>query len=215
VNPISCHLRSGALVAALAGSTFANCAVSVQAAPQTLSFNVAARLSSSSGDAQNLSSRVMAKGDRVRIETIMGSREVVFLTAPPYLYKFIPAAKAGVRWKSANLGSGRFNVASLFDPAAIRKQLQQRGAKAMGTALLNGERTDVFAASNVSGRGTDIKAWLRRTDALPVRVETRSKGLNSVVTWSNYRRNAALAENLFQVPAGYNIRESQGKPGLF
>ena len=182
---------------------------------KTLTFDVSAKLSSNGGDAMTLASRVWAKGSRVRIETKLGDRAVVFLAAPPYLYKLIPSAKAGVRWKSAKLGTGRFDIASLFDPTAIRSELKSRGAKSSGTQTLNGTVTDIYEAANVGGRGTDITAWLRRGDALPLKVETRSKSLTSVVTWSNYRHNTAVAESLFEVPVGYNVRESQGKPGLF
>lgn len=185
------------------------------AAPKTLTFDVTARLSSNGGGAQTLSSRVQAKGNKVRIETKLGDRPIVFMVSPPYLYKLIPAAKAGVRWKSAKMSAGRFDIASLFDPTAIRGQLKARGAKALGTQTLNGTLTDIFQATNYGGHGTDIKAWLRRGDALPLRVETHSSSLDSVVTWNNYRRNVSLAESLFEVPAGYNVRESQGKPGLF
>lgn len=237
VNPVSSHLRScrirsstalaatglaaiGFAVTAGLGRAYAapmhHAAKVALPAAKTLTFDVSARLSSNGSDsATTLSSKVWAKGSRVRIETSMGDRAVVFLAAPPYLYKLIPAAKAGVRWKSAKLSTGRFDIASLFDPTAIRAQLQARGAKPQGTETVNGTVTEIYQAGNVGGRGTDIKAWLRRGDALPLRVETHSKSLNSVVTWTNYRHNTSLAETLFQVPAGYNVRDSQGKPGLF
>ena len=207
----------------LAVVTLAGCSLSgsftvpvqaAPAAPQTLTFNVAARITSGQ-NAQKIASRVLAKGNRARIETKMGTAPVIFIASPPYLYKLIPAAKAGVRWKSDKLNNAKFNVAALFDPTAIRKQVTSRGAKALGSALLGGVRTDIFQAMNVGGRGVDLKAWLRRGDGLPLRMETRSKSFNSDVTWSNYRRNVSLPDSLFQVPAGYTVRDSQGKPGLF
>lgn len=214
MNRISSRAFSGAMAAAASLlPAFAQTAPA-NAAPQTLTFNVAARLSSN-GSAQNMAARVLAKGNRVRIETTLGDRPVVFLAAPPYLYKLIPSSKAGVRWKSTQLNDSRFDVASLFNPAAIRQQLKTHGAKSIGSQVLNGVRTDVFEASKAIGGGTNIKAWLRRDNTLPLRIETNSKSLSSIVSWSNYRRNAALAESLFKVPAGYHVRESQGKPGLF
>jgi hypothetical protein len=216
VNRISYRASLGA-VAAASVSLFPALAQTApaNAAPQTLTFNVNARLSSNGGSTQNMAARVLAKGNRVRIETKMGERDVVFLAAPPYLYKLIPSSKAGVRWKSTQLNDSRFDVASLFNPTAIRQQLRTHGAKAVGSQVLNGVRTDVFQAKKAIGGGTNIKAWLRRDNTLPLRIETRSKSLSSVVSWSNYRRNAALPASLFKVPAGYNVRESQGKPGLF
>lgn len=225
MNPISSRAAGRVCTAACgiaafgfaaAGGSFpsATPAFAAPAASQTLTFNVSARLTAG-GNAQTIASRVQAKGEKVRIETKLGDRPVVFLAAPPYLYKLIPSAKAGVRWKSDKLSSGSFNVAMLFDPAAIRQQMSARGAKSLGSQLLDGMRTDVFQAKNVGGRGTDVKAWLRRGDALPLRVETRSKSFNSDVSWSNYRRNVTLSDALFKVPAGYSVRESQGKPGLF
>ncbi|HEX8550406.1 MAG TPA: hypothetical protein VF681_02505 [Abditibacteriaceae bacterium] len=186
------------------------------AAPKasTLSFNVAARLTSG-GNAQSLTSRVLAKGNRVRLETRMGEQNVIFLAAPPYLYKLIPASKAGVRWKNDKWSSSRFDLQALLrNPSAIRAQLKARGAKSIGTQKVGGTLTDILLAKNAMGRGTDVKAWLRRGDALPLRLEAKSKNMNGVVTWSNYRRDTPLADALFQVPQGYNVRERQGRPGL-
>ena len=183
------------------------------AAPQTLSFNVTARVTSDGG-AQNVRSRVLSKGNRVRLETKLGDQAVVFLAAPPYLYKLLPASKAGIRWKNDRL-NGSFDLQSLMrNPKEIRAQLKKRGAKSVGTQTLGGSLADILLAKNFGGSGTQVKAWLRRGDALPLRLEARSKNLSGVVTWSDYRRDSPLADSLFQVPRGYNVRESSRRPGL-
>jgi hypothetical protein len=185
-------------------------------AERTLAFNVTARVSSpGTGSAQTYSSRVQSKGNRIRIETSLADRPIVFLATPPYLYKLIPSSKAGVRWENVKWDNSRFDFQTLLrNPAAIRDMLKKQGAKAIATQTLNGTLTDVMVAKNVMGRGNEVKAWLRRSDALPLRLESRSKGLSSVVSWTNYQRDIVLPETLFKVPVGYNVREAQGSPGM-
>jgi hypothetical protein len=187
-----------------------------KASERTLAFNVTARVASTgTGSAQTFSSRVQSKGNRIRIETTLGDRPIVFLATPPYLYKLIPSSKAGVRWENVKWNNSRFDLQTLLrNPAAIREMLKKQGAKAIATQTVNGTLTDVLTAKNVMGQGTDVKAWLRRSDALPLRLESRSKGLSSVVSWTNYRRDIMLPDALFKVPVGYNVREAQGSPGM-
>jgi hypothetical protein len=205
------------LVAAAPSSASARQALPRKVAGSTLAFNVTARLSSTgTGSSQTFSSRVQSKGNRVRIETKLGDRPVVFLASPPYLYKLIPTSKAGVRWENAKWDNSRFDIQTLLrNPAAIRTLLQQKGAKQVGRTMIDGVATDIFTARNVMGEGSQVKAWLRRSDALPVRMESRSSGLSALIKWTNYSRDNAMSDSLFRVPADYNIREAQGSPGLF
>jgi hypothetical protein len=54
-----------------------------------------------------------------------------------------------------------------------------------------------------------MKIWLRQSDALPVKMESRAGDWSIVINWRNYRRNPKLAASLFAVPKGFRIRDGQ------
>ena len=188
------------------------------ATPRTLSFVMTARFASpSAGEAgQTVDSKVWSKGNRVRLETVLSDRRVVFLMAPPYIYKLIPGSKAGIRWKNDKTEMGGLDLQSMLrNPAMIRAVLKSRGAKTVGSARLNGTLVDVVTARDLMGQKGTAKAWLRKSDALPLRLELKSGGLSGAVSWRNYKRDAPLSDSLFKVPSGYKVRESQGSAGAF
>lgn len=217
------HLASGGLATATAAPR-----VSSQPA-RTLSFSVTARFdalragASSGQPQQTFSARVWSKGNQARVETRLSDERVVFVYAPPYVYKLLPNAKAGVRYqtpKSGNAGSALlngFNLQGLLhNPAAIRAALQKQGARRTGSGKVNGSGAvaDIYTARNFMGKGQNVTVWLRRGDALPLRLEARSASLHSIVSWRDYRRDQALPDALFARPAGYSIRNSQNLPRL-
>lgn len=205
-----------------------------EAAPraQALSFAVSGRFialqngRNIGGAPQVLDARVVLSGNRARLETDSQDQTVVFLYAPPYLYKLLPQQRAGVRWKVSSLaGKGGASTLGGLDwqnalrrPQNIPAELKKRGAKRVGSAKLNGQLADIYSGTIPAGMAgapsTVIKAWLRRGDALPLRVETRSRTLFGVVNWKNYRR-AAANEGLFRVPRDYSLRDSTSRPRLF
>lgn len=193
-----------------------------------LSFDVSARLVAiqsgkpSEMPPQTFDARVWVKGRNARVETELGDRPVVYLLTPPHLTKLLPNSKAGVRWTiSRNValpgatGAGLANdLQSLMrDPSSLRGMLKRRGAKPTGTAKMNGVAVEIYQASNFLGRGQNVTAWLRRSDALPLRVQMASRTLQSTLSWNNYKR-ANLSDALFRVPAGYNVRNSAGQPSF-
>jgi hypothetical protein len=158
------------------------------------------------------------KGNRTRIETRLSDQPVVFLYASPYLYKLLPSSRVGVRWRADRTSQGKtmanFNVQTLLrDPSMIRTALRQAGARRAGSTRLNGVPADVFTARNFMGKGQAVKVWLRRSDALPLRLEAASPAFSSKVSWRAYRRGP-LPDSLFQAPAGYNIRDARGQPRI-
>jgi hypothetical protein len=168
---------------------------------------------------QTFAARVLAKGNRSRIETSLSDRPVVFLLAPPYAYKLLPQSKAGVRWRLDPKTTSRFAGTDLQtllrNPGALRAALQKAGARRVGTAKMAGVASDIYAARNLAGQGGTAKVWLRRGDSLPLRLEATSSMLSTTVSWSNYRRGLPLSDKLFGVPAGYSVRDTQGQPRLF
>jgi hypothetical protein len=213
--------------ATLNGSTFAVAAPATALQPaQALSFQATARFVDRTTDVgsampqQVFAAKVLIKGNRVRIETRLSDQLVVFLYASPYIYKLLPDSKAGVRWMAARGPERLLPDADKFDlyallrnPAAIRAALQKQGAKRVAVTTLNGTPAEVFEARNFRGREQNVKAWLRRSDALPIRLEANSRTLSTIVSWRNYQRRP-LPNSLFQVPTGYNIRNVQGQPSI-
>lgn len=193
-----------------------------------LSFDITARLVSlqhgkaSDMPAQTFDARVFLKGNNARVETEIGDRSVIYLLAPPYLTKLLPGAKSGARWRvsrrvafpgAGGAGLGNDLQTLMRDPAALRAALQRSGARLTGRSTLNGTPVDVYNATNFMGGGQKLTAWLRRSDALPVRAQMASKTLFSVLSWSNYRRGV-LPDSLFQAPPNYKVRDSTGQPSF-
>lgn len=195
--------------------------------PATLSFRVSARFdarqsgSSMGQPQQTVDARVLASGNRVRVETRLSEQPIVLLFSAPYIYKLLPATKAGVRYNTGSKtnapeAAGGFDLQRfLSNPSLIRSLLQKQGAKRGAATVLNGTPVETYSASNFMGQGQNVKVWLRRADALPLRLEARSNSLMSVISWRDYKRNAPLPNALFTPPAGYKIRNSQSRPSLF
>ncbi len=198
-------------------------------AAQALSFDVTGRFTAlqngrNIGQApQVLEARVTLSGARARLETQARDRPVIYLYASPYLYKLLPQERAGVRWKMPASTRGTMYGGidwqkALRNPRNIAAELKKRGIRKAGSAKLAGQIADIYTGvvpGNFEGAaGSTFKAWLRRADSLPLRVETKSRTLYGVVTWKNYRRAAANA-NAFNVPRGYSVRDSTGRPSLF
>lgn len=198
-------------------------------AAQALSFDVTGRFTAlqngrNIGQApQVLEAHVILSGARARLETQMRDRPVIYLYASPYLYKLLPQERAGVRWKMPASTRGTMYGGidwqkALRSPKNIAAELKKRGIKKAGSAKLYGQIADLYTGvvpGNFEGAaGSTFKAWLRRADSLPLRVETRSRTLYGVVTWKNYRRAAAGAHT-FSVPRDYSLRDSTGRPRLF
>ncbi|HVF10084.1 MAG TPA: hypothetical protein VNA16_04735 [Abditibacteriaceae bacterium] len=185
-------------------------------APATLSFSVTARVSAkeaagaASAPEQTINAKVYASGNRVRLESKLGGTPIVFLYAPPYAYKLLPTSKTGIRYSGSALpvaGPG-VNLPMLRNPAGMRALLQKRGARHLATARLGGALVDLYAANSFLflGETYKAKAWLRRSDALPVRLELTSPKASVMVSWRDYQRGHVLPGRLFAVPPGYSIR---------
>lgn len=164
------------------------------------------------GDALN--AKIVAQGPRARLETSVAERPLVVLIAPPYLYKLLPRSKTGTRYalskSSKNPGLSSLDPQPwLRNPAAIRENLKKQGAKLSGKAKMNGQPVEIWTASKFMGQSGQVKAILRLSDALPLRVEIKSKQLTATATWHDYQKIKALPVAQFQPPAGYRIRESE------
>ena len=187
-----------------------------KAAP-TLTFNVAARIDAKGNGSdivQSTNGRVFLKGQQARLETKLGEQGIVVLFLKPYVYRLLPSSKAGVRYKgntpSPELEAFFSNWPALMNqPNKIRAALQGKGAKKAGTATLNGVATDVYIANRWDGKQRPVKLWLRRSDSLPVRLESSASGAKITLNWSNYRRGTSLSPSLFAIPKGYKIRDGQ------
>jgi len=159
--------------------------------------------------------KVYVQGNRVRLETQAGGRPRIVLYAPPYAYVLIPASKTGQRFRVealqfANAGANFDFQSWLRNPAALRPWLLKQGAKRTGATRLNQVPVDIYASQKLTGGLQQVKAWLRRGDALPVRLEFQAKNLSGAASWRDYQRGRALSSSLFTVPADYKIRATQG-----
>lgn len=205
------------LVASSFGLAFAPRA---QAAPG-LGFDVSVNIAPGGKSAlppQLMKARVLLSGQRARIETSGAGSPAVVLYSAPYVYRLLPAAKAGVKWKLAKNQVGAFGQFDpqqmLRNPAQLRATLVQQGAKLTGKSQIGGVAVDVFELSKASQRVSHLKAFLRHSDSFPVRLEAQSSGFKVVANWSHYTRLANVPAAQFAPPKGYAIRESQNPPSV-
>ena len=195
-----------------------------QAAPQApktaaLTFRVTARVGATGQNAglqQTVQARVLLRGNAARIESSSGGAAAVVLFTPPYVYRLLPASKAGVRWKlnaarDSNLAD--FDPQSLLrDPSKIRVALLQGGGKKTGNAILNGVATEIYQARDFGRKGQRAKVWLRKSDSLPLRLEASGNQIQIIASWRDYARPQNLAASLFSVPKGFKVRQIAGRP---
>jgi hypothetical protein len=184
-------------------------------AEATLTFRVNARLTQIAGGAdRTTTAKVLLRGERTRIESSLGGQRIVVLWLKPYVYRLLPSSKSGVRYK-ASTPAPEFSALSanwpqlMNDPARLRALLKARGAQKVGETKLEGVAAEVYTARKWNGKNQPVKIWLRRADALPLRLETRSDGWKIVMNWSHYVRHPKLSASLFAVPKQYHIREGE------
>lgn len=193
-------------------------ASSAQAAPG-LGFDVAINVAPGGKSAippQVVLAHVLLSGQKARVETTSGGSRAVVLYSSPFVYRLLPAAKAGVKWKLSKSQTGAFGgfdpQQMLRNPGQIRASLMQQGAKLTGKSQIGGVPVDVFEMSRPSQRVSHLKAFLRHSDSFPVRLEAQSGGLKVVANWSRYTRLSNVSSAQFAPPKGYAIRESQNPP---
>ena len=167
---------------------------------------------------QTVQAKVLLSGSRARIETQTASSRSVTLFAPPYIYNLLPSEKAGVRYKIPKsrgdaLAGGNLQ-AMLRDPSKIRGALLQGGAKRTGTTVLSGVPVDIFDIAKPVKGFSKARAWIRRSDSLPARLEATRGGIKIVASWSGYTKLASVNAAQFAPPKGFAIRESQNPPML-
>jgi hypothetical protein len=198
--------------------------VSVWAAPAPtpgIGFDVTARITATRQNqmpAQTVQARVLLSGSKARIETLGGSSRAVVLYTPPFVYRLLPDAKAGVKWKMSKVRGndfGGFDPQQLLrHPSQMRSALIASGAKRAGVTTLNGVPVEIFDMARPNQRFSKARAWIRRSDSLPARLEASNGGLKVIATWSRYIKIANVNATLFAPPKGFAIRESQNPPLL-
>lgn len=184
----------------------------------TLRFDVTARVGATgryAGPQQTIQARVLLRGHAARIESSSGGTPSVVLFSPPYIYRLLPQSKAGVRWtvnaKKPSTFADFDPQQLLRDPSKIKVALLRGGAKKIGAGTLSGTLVDIYQSPNFGKRGQSAKVWLRRSDALPLRLEASGGQMKIVASWRNYAR-PNLPASLFAAPQGFRVRSLTGNP---
>ncbi len=219
--------KRGIFLSAAAGALIFGGAAAQAAPVPNLTFDISANVTATGtgtgagGLGQKLRARVLLHGNRTRVETTYAGQKSVTLVAPPYIYRLLPASKAGVRWKLDGSRTKSFDALGLDpqelirNPGKIRALLLQNGAKRSGSSVLNGAAVDVYTVNKPGEQLSQARAFLRKSDALPLKLEATGQGLKVVALWSNYARPKDLAADLFRAPKGYRIRDSKSAPPMF
>ncbi len=200
------------------GAVWSSSSAQAKAAPN-LTFAMTARVfykdGASSAPAQTINAQVWLSGRKARMDTTISGRPLRLLFTPPFAYRLLTASKVGRKFRASSLpGMSSImpgNEGLSPDPNTIRAALINGGARKTGSATIGGEVLDVFSSSHFRNRPDRVKAFLRRSDALPVRVEIDSKNFSAIASWRNYQKPSSLSPTLFAVPPGFRIRE--GAPG--
>lgn len=191
-------------------------------APPHLTFAMTARVfykdgASAPAPAQIINAKVWLSGRKARMDTTLSGRPMRLLLTPPFAYRLLTVAKIGQKFRASSLpGLGGVMPGSEAlspDPNTIRAALISGGARKTGSTVLGGVPVDIFTSSRFRGRADKVKAFLRRSDALPTRVEIDSKNFSAIASWRDYQKPASLSQALFDIPTGFKIRE--GQPGGF
>jgi hypothetical protein len=190
---------------------------------RNLTFSMTARVFYKDGaaaptPAQTINAQVYLSGKRARLDTTISGRPMRLLFTPPWGYRLLPAAKIGQKFRASSLpplaallpGSQGFSP----DPNAIRTALVRGGARKTGVATVAGVAVDVYSSDRFRNRPDKVKAFLRRSDALPLRVEIKSKNFEATASWRDYRRPRSISAATFAVPAGFRIREAAPQSAL-
>ena len=185
-----------------------------------LSFDVSASLGyqvngAAQTPSQNFQVKVYLLGGKTRIEATLVGEPSVILYSPPYVYRLLPSAKAGLRWTIAPQPAGARDVpdfqALIRDPKNLRAALVHLGGKQVGTGVLDGSPVEIYEIENFHLTGTTLRVWLRSADALPLMAKTTGGSFRFAATWKNYRRTA-LPAPWFAPPPDYHVREVSGPP---
>jgi hypothetical protein len=192
------------------------------AAASALAFKLTARIGyAAPGETplppQTVAADVLLQGNHARLQTDIGGQPSVVLFAPPYIYRLLPNAKAGVRWKvnsRSNRTIGEFAPQDLLgNPSLIRAGLLRGGARKLGGGKLSGVPVEIYEVKNFRGeKGQTARAWLRTVDALPLRFEVKGGNLQVTASWRDYQRPKAVPASAFAPPAGFKVREAKGPP---
>lgn len=212
---------------ALGALTLGGVATPAHAAPvPNLTFDINARVTATGASSgvgatgQKFQARVLLHGNRTRIESTFAGQKSITLVAPPYIYRLLPTSKAGVRWKMDGSRAQSFEALGLDpqelirNPGKIRALLASNGAKRVGSSTLNGGAVDVYTINKPGEKLSSAKAYLRKSDALPVKLEASGNGLKISALWSNYARPKDLSAALFRAPQGYRIRDAKSAPPM-
>ena len=73
---------------------------------------------------------------------------------------------------------------------------------------------DIYSINQPQDKLSNARAYLRQSDALPLKLEATGKGLKVLALWSNYARPKDLSAALFRAPVGYKIRDARSAPPL-
>lgn len=207
------------LFGSLAVSAAAVCAA--PASQSGIGFNMTARITATGQNQlppQTIEAKVLLSGSKARIDTKTASSRSVTLFTPPYIYTLLPSEKAGVRYqmpKSRGDALAGGNLQSMLrDPSKIRAALLQGGAKRTGSTVLNGVPVDIFDFAKPTKGFSKGRAWIRRSDSLPARMEATRGGIKIAASWSGYTKLASVSAAQFAPPKGFAIRNSQNPPML-
>jgi hypothetical protein len=188
-------------------------------ASSALTFDITARVGTSgqfAGPQQTVQARILLRGNAARIETASAGTPAVVLFSPPYVYRLLPASKAGVRWKLGNPSTSNFAdfdpQTFLRDPSKLKGELVKSGAKRTGGGVLDKAPVDIYEARDFKSKGQRVKVWLRKADSLPLRLEASGGQYKITASWRNYARPKSLPAALFAAPKGFRVREVQGQP---
>jgi len=109
--------------------------------------------------------------------------------------------------------------ASLTDPAKLKAEIKKQGGKEVGKAKILGHTCTIWQMSGKTqvpmGQGKSetqnitSKVWLADAIGMPLKVEVTSDKMGAIVNMqaTKVQVNVPVSNNMFGVPAGYQVRD--------
>lgn len=147
-----------------------------------------------------ISSKVSVKDGLFWMEATVEGQRMVTIRNPEGTYTYIP--DQGMVMKLGMLPPSHEPVQGGDDYLG---DLRQRGATLVGSETINGYACDLYRYTDPQAGETTV--WVWKEKQFPVKLVMETPEGTTVVELSNIRLNDAIAESVFQLPAGVPVMD--------
>jgi hypothetical protein len=156
---------------------------------------------------QVIRSTVMLKDEQFRMEFEMKGMPAVIVRNASGIYQYLPRERAAMRLPASMVPQNPLQDARGYVAANHLDELQP-----VRSETVNGYPCDVYQFPDPTTGGMTT-AWIWTAQRFPVKIEQQTRQGPVTAVLSNIRVGAAIAESMFQLPAGVEILD-MGEAGM-